>query len=122
MCKISAIQKYQLNTDKISHLKEHILLHTGETPNYYGVTESLELEGTFQGQLVQLPCNDQRHLQVHQGDQSPIQPDPECLQGWGSHHLSGQPVPVLHQHYHKNKYKNQTDFFGNCPFVIILAK
>ena len=28
------------------------------------------------------------------GAQSPLQPDLGCLQGWGTHHLSGQPVSV----------------------------
>ncbi|NXL43142.1 ROS1 kinase, partial [Podilymbus podiceps] len=27
--------------------------------------------------------------------QSPVQPGLECFQGWGLHHLSGQPVPVV---------------------------
>ena len=31
-----------------------------------------------------------------QAAQSHIQPDLECLQGWGIHSLSGQPVPVHH--------------------------
>ena len=44
--------------------------------------ESFELEGTFKGHLVQLPCNEQGHLQLDQIAQSPIQPDTECLQGW----------------------------------------
>ena len=43
--------------------------------------ESFELEGTFKGHLVQLPCNGQGHLQLHQVAQSPIQTDLECLHG-----------------------------------------
>jgi len=54
------------------------------------------LEGTLKGHLVQLPCNEQGHLQLHQVAQSPIQPDLECLQGQGIHCLSGQPVPAPH--------------------------
>jgi len=50
--------------------------------------ERFELEGTLKGHLVQLPCNEQGHLQPHQGAQSPIHPDLERLQGWGIHHLS----------------------------------
>ena len=34
------------------------------------------------------------------GAQSPVQSD-QCLQGWGIHHLSGQPVPVAHYPYCK---------------------
>ena len=33
--------------------------------------------------------------------QSLVQPDLECLQEWGIHHLSGQPVPVPHHYYCK---------------------
>jgi len=50
------------------------------------ITESFELEGTLRGHLVQLPCNEQGHLQFHQVNQSPIQPDLECLQGWDINH------------------------------------
>ena len=49
--------------------------------------ESFELKGNFKGPLVQLACSEQGHPQL---DQSPIQPDLECVQGWGIHHLSGQ--------------------------------
>ena len=54
----------------------------------------IELEGTLRGHLVQLPCNGQGHLQLEQHAQSPIQPYTEHHQGWGIHHLSGQPVLV----------------------------
>jgi len=53
--------------------------------------ESFELEGTFKGHLIQLPCSEEGHLQLGQITQSPVQP--ECLQGEGSHHLSGQTFP-----------------------------
>ena len=33
-------------------------------------TESFELEGTFKGHLVQLPCNKEGHLQLDEGAQS----------------------------------------------------
>ena len=39
------------------------------------IVESFELEGTLKGHLVQLPCNEQGHLQLHQSAQRPIQPD-----------------------------------------------
>ena len=35
------------------------------------IIKSFELEGTFNGQLVQLPCNEKGHLQLHQAAQSP---------------------------------------------------
>jgi len=46
--------------------------------------ESFDLEGTFTGHLVQLPCNKQGYLQLDQVAQTPIQPDLERLQGWGN--------------------------------------
>jgi len=58
------------------------------------IIEFLELEETFKGHLVQLPCNEQRHAQLDQVAQDLIQPGLECLQGWGIHHISGQPDPV----------------------------
>ena len=59
------------------------------------ITELFELEGTFRVHLLQLPCNEQGHQQQHQYAQSPIQTDPEYLQGRGIHCISGQLVPVL---------------------------
>ena len=61
----------------------------------YTIIELFELEGSFKG-LVQLPCNKQGHLQLDQDAQGLIQPDTECLQGWDMHHVSKQPVAVLH--------------------------
>ena len=60
------------------------------------IKESSELEATLKGHLVPLPCSEQGHLQLHQIAQTPIQPDLECLQGWGFHHLSGQCVSMPH--------------------------
>lgn len=51
------------------------------------MTELFGLEG-----LVQPPCNEQVHLELHQVAQSPIQPDLECFQGWDIHHLSGNNI------------------------------
>ena len=53
-----------------------------------------ELERTLKGDPVQLPCNEQGHLQLEQDAQIPIQPDLAYLQGWGIHHVSGQPHSV----------------------------
>ena len=61
------------------------------------------LKGTFRGHLAQPPCHEQRHLELDQVAQSPIQPDLECFQGWDIEHLSGQPVPVFH-HPHGKKF------------------
>ena len=65
-------------------------------------SEQLVLEGTFKGQLVQPPCNEQGHPPLDQVAQSPVQPDLECFQGWSIYHLSGQPVPLFfHPHCKK---------------------
>ena len=59
------------------------------------------VERPLKRHLVQLLCNEQRHLQLDQIAQSPLQPDLKCLQGWRIHHLSGQLVPVPHYPFHK---------------------
>jgi len=64
--------------------------------------ESLELKGTSEGHLVQLPCNEQGHPQLDQLTEGLIQPRLESLQGQGINHVSGQPVPVPH-HPHCKK-------------------
>ena len=66
------------------------------------ITEWFGLEGTFKGHLVQPLCNEQGHLQLDQVAQSPVQPELESFQGWGTYHPSGQPVPVSH-HPHRKK-------------------
>ena len=38
---------------------------------FYSIMESFELEETLKGHLAQLPCNEQRHLQLHQGLRAP---------------------------------------------------
>ena len=73
-------------------------------PQTHRIIESFELEGTVKGHLVQLLCHEQGHLQLNQSAQSPIQPDLECLQGRGIHHISGQPVPVAQHPYCKKLF------------------
>jgi len=55
-----------------------------------------QLERAFRGHPAQPPCREQAHLQLDQVAESPVQPDPECFQGWGINHLSGQPVSGFH--------------------------
>jgi len=43
---------------------------------------------------VPIPCCGQGSHSADQAAQSPMQPGHECLQGWGIHNCSGQPVPV----------------------------
>lgn len=50
------------------------------------IIKLFELEETFKGHLVQPPS----------GARSPIQPHLGCLQEHGIHHLSGQPLMMLH--------------------------
>ena len=62
------------------------------------IMESFELERTFRGHLVQLPCNEQGHPQLHQVLRAPS--SPTCWpQGWGTHYHSGLPqqLPGLGQ-------------------------
>jgi len=58
----------------------------------HGIIEPLELEGTLEGHLVQLPCNEQRQLRA---GQSPIQPHLGISPGMETHHISGQPMQCL---------------------------
>ena len=58
------------------------------------IMESLELEGTFKGHLVQLLCNEQAHPRLSQAAQRPLQPSLEGLQEQGYHLISGQSAPV----------------------------
>ena len=53
---------------------------------------------TFEGHLVQ-PSAMNRDTYIGSGAQSPIQSDLGCLQAWGTHHLSGHPVPMPHYPY-----------------------
>jgi len=52
------------------------------------------------GHQVPTSCHRQGHqppdLVLHQAAQGPIHPGLEHLQGWGTHNLSGQPVPAPH--------------------------
>jgi len=75
-----------------------------KTNIYHRITESLELEGTFKGHLVQLPCNEQGHLRLDQVAESLVQPGLESLQGRGFYHISGQPVPVPHHPHCKRLF------------------
>jgi len=68
------------------------------------ITESLELEGTFKGHLVQFLYIEQGHPQLDQVAQGLVQPHLECLQGQVFHHISGQPIPVPHHPHCKRLF------------------
>ena len=67
------------------------------------IIKLFELKGTLKCHVVQPPCNEQGHLQLHQVAQTPFQPYLEHPQGWSIHQLSGQPGPVPHHSYCKKK-------------------
>lgn len=69
---------------------------------------------TFNGHLIQNPCKD---LQLDQVAESPVQPDLECLQGWGIYNFSGQSLPVFY-HLHSTK----TSFFSNLNKLLFSLK
>ena len=54
----------------------------------------------LKGHLVSTLCHKQGCQPLNQAPaqaaQGPMEPGPECLQGWGSHRFPGQPVPVPH--------------------------
>ena len=45
----------------------------------HAIIESFESDGTLKGHLIQLSCNEQGHLQLHQSPKSPTQPDLCCI-------------------------------------------
>ena len=64
------------------------------------IIESFELEGTFKGHLVQIPCNEQGHPQLHQVHRAPFILT-WCLQGWGIYHIPMQLIPWPQHCYHR---------------------
>lgn len=63
------------------------------------IIEFLDLEGTSEGHLAQLSCNEKRCAQLDQLAQGLFQPHCENLQGQDIDHISGQPVLVpYHPH------------------------
>jgi len=60
--------------------------HCSQLSTNHRIIELVELEETLKGHLVQLPCNELGHLQLHQVAQSLIKPDLEHLRGWSTYH------------------------------------
>lgn len=67
------------------------------------------------------PCKEQGYLQPDQVTQSLVQPDPECFQEQGTHHLFG-PVPVPHHPHNKNVFLNSWDLRGPTYFQSLFSK
>ena len=63
---------------------------------YHRIIEWPWLKRTRTITWFQPPCYVQGHQPLDQATQSHIQPGLECCQGWSSHNLLGQPVPVCH--------------------------
>ena len=57
-----------------------------QNSKYCRIIESLELEGTSEGHVVQLPCNEHEYQQLDQVTQDLIKPHLESLQGQGINH------------------------------------
>lgn len=83
------------------------------------------LDMIYNSHLEQPHCNEQRHLQIGQVAQYPVQPDLECFWAWGNHHLSGQCVPVFHYpHWEKLFLISDLNLpsFGWKPLSLVLSQ
>jgi len=60
------------------------------------------VEKEHNAHAVPTPCYVQGHQPADQAAQSHIQPGLECLQGWGTHSLLGQPVQCITTLWGKN--------------------
>ena len=67
-----------------------------KTHETHRITECPGLKRNTMIIQFQPPCFVQGHQPPDQAAQSHIQPGLECLQGWGTHNLLGQPVSVRH--------------------------
>ena len=86
------------------------------------ITESFELEGTVKGHLVQPPCTEQGHPQLHRVLRDPPA-SPWLHAGMGHHHLSGQPVPLPHHPYPKRASSIYPAYITHLiPFPRVLSQ
>jgi len=52
---------FRLGSTTVHVILSNFQIYFDEKPSFGGIIESLDLEGTFKGHLVQLPCNEQGH-------------------------------------------------------------
>ena len=88
--------------------------------------ESFEPVGTFKGLLVQLPYNEQGHLQLHQTAQSTAQPGLEHLQGMGHppplRATYSSASPPIWQKKFLPYVQSKSPSFSLDPFPLILSQ
>ena len=92
-----------LNDSMINLIILHLIMRMENTSRPFFI-ESFELEGIIKCHLVQLHCSEQGCVQLDQIAQNLVQNDPESLQGRTIHHISRQPIPVLHYCYQKTLF------------------
>ena len=82
-----------------------------------------EVVGDFKQHLVPSPHPWAGLPTTDQAAQDPIHPDLECLPGWGTQNIFGQPVPLpLSKKFVPNvKPKSPPSNLKPFPFVLLLA-
>jgi len=68
------------------------------------------------GHLDRLPCSE--HPKLDQVTRSLVPTDSEYLQGQSIHHLSGQPVPMLHYSYCKQLLPVPVHHYPYCKILL----
>lgn len=74
--------------------------------------------GNLKDHLLPIPC----HGQSHSAAQVPIQPSPECLQGWDTHSFLRQLCQCLTAHWVKHFLRISNLNFSSCslkPFALL---
>ena len=103
-----------------------------EQSKYHRIKELFELEGTLEGHLVQLPCNEWGHPQLHRELRASHR---LVVQPYSSRnhcpHISAEPVPVPHHPSHKNlpyiqskspSFHLKNEFVSLCPVMQTLVR
>jgi len=87
-------------------------------PNLFNrILESSELEGTFKGCLVQLPCSEQGHLQLDQVAQSlKVSMNEVFCSDWGCHDCS--PLRIFKVKFGQNDQTSSAAWASGLSFLI----